>query len=111
MNIIEAIATEIEPYEQSLASIEKSLIDAGTHFKAFMPTDEYSEEARKTVALASMMCLSKMLSLSSENAGGFSQNYDTQRLEERIKAIAKGVGISPNLVLEDGEKDIICIHI
>lgn len=111
MNIIEAIAAEIEPYEQSMASIEKSLIDAGTRFKPFMSTDEYSEEARKTVALASMLCLSRMLSLSSENAGGFSQSYDTKRLEDRIKSIAESAGISPDLVLKDNSENIYCIHI
>lgn len=111
MNIIEAIATEIEPYEQSMASMEKGLIDAGFRFTPYAPTDEYNSEASKTVALASMLCLSKMLSLSSESAGGFSQSYDTKRLEERIKSIAERAGISPDLVLKENDNNIYCVHI
>lgn len=111
MNIIEAIATEIEPYEQSMASMEKGLIDAGFRFTPYAPTDEYNSEASKTVALASMLCLSKMLSLSSENAGGFSQSYDTKLLKERIKSIAEGAGISPDLVLKENDNNIYCVHI
>lgn len=111
MNIIEAIATEIEPYEQSMASMEKGLIDAGFRFTPYAPTDEYNSEARKTVAFASILCLSKMLSLSSENAGGFSQSYDTKRLEDRIKSIAESAGISPDLVLKENDNNIYCIHI
>lgn len=108
----EAVAATIEPYGVSDDALDKALIDAGERFGDADPENEYHREAKKTVALASMLVLARMRVLQSENIGGISQNYAVSKLESAINAIAADAGISPDLVLgEDSENQIKCISI
>lgn len=112
MTNIEAVAATIEPYSVSDESLEKALIDAGARF-GYAPKDEpYTLDNKKVVALASMLCLSRLWVLTSENIGGISQAYSVAKLEKAIKAIANDADISPDLVLADNEENsITCISI
>ena len=104
MTNIEAVAATIEPYSVSDEAIQKALIDASAKFEC--PSDaEYSLSAKKGVALASMLCLSRLRVLAAENIGGISQ------LDKAIKAIAKDAGISADLVDADDEDVVTCISI
>lgn len=104
----EAIAAEIEPYSLSDASVEKSLLDANHRMGTTGDADEiYIPSAMKrTVALASMLCLNRMRELENENIGGISQSFNVKSLEKRIHAIANEAGISPELVLSQDDNTI-----
>ncbi len=110
MTNIEAVAATIEPYSVSDEAIQKALIDASAKFEC--PSDaEYSLSAKKGVALASMLCLSRLRVLAAENIGGISQSYNVTKLDKAIKAIAKDAGISADLVDTDDEDVVTCISI
>lgn len=110
MTNIEAVAATIEPYSVSDEAIQKALIDASAKFEC--PSEaEYSLSAKKGVALASMLCLSRLRVLAAENIGGISQSYNVTKLDKAIKAIAKDAGISADLVDADDEDVVTCISI
>lgn len=112
MNNREAVAATIEPYSVSDDSLDKALIDAGERFGECAPEDTYSLKGKKCVALASMLCLSKLRVLESENIGGISQSYAITKIDKAIQAIANNAGISADLVLaDDGENTIKVISI
>lgn len=111
MTNIEAVAAAIEPYSVSDDALEKALIDAGDRFGELSSEDTYSAEGKKTVALASMLCLSRLRVLQSENIGGISNAYVVAKIEKVIKAIANDAGISADLVLADDEDTITCFSI
>lgn len=98
----EAIATEIEPYSLSDEAYETAFIKAQAHFGISDGVDdEYSASMIQPVAYAGMVCLAKLLTLSSENIGGISQAYNTQKVVAAIKALAQSAGLSASLVLDD----------
>lgn len=108
MTNIEAIAAEIEPYAVSDNSVEKSFLDACNKFGIIASVDdEYVADTRKPVAFASMLCLNRLRSLSSENIGGISQSFDVRKIDKMISAIAQNAGLSPNLVLADQNENIV----
>ena len=104
----EAIAADIEPYSLSENSVEKSFLDACNRFRIIASVDDaYTDDMFKPVAMASMLCLSRLRSLTTENLGGISQSYDVRRIDKMISAIAKNAGLSPNLVLADETENIV----
>ncbi len=108
----EAVAATIEPYSVSDDSIDKALIDAGERFEELSPEETYSLQGKKCVALASMLCLSRLRVLASENIGGISQSFAIAKIEKAIRAIASDAGISADLVLADeGDNVVTCISI
>lgn len=112
MTNLEAVAATIEPYGVSDESLEKALIDAGERFGELNPATTYTLNGKKCVALASMLCLSRLRVLTAENIGGISQNYSIQKIEKAIKAIAHDAGISPDLALaDDSDASVTCISI
>lgn len=112
MTNLEAIAATIEPYSVSDESLEKALIDASARYGELNPTSTYTLSGKKCVALASMLCLSRLRVLTAENIGGISQNYSIQKIEKAIKAIANDAGISPDLVLaDDCDASVTCFSI
>lgn len=108
MTNLEAIAAEIEPYSLSDESIEKSFVDAASHFdNAASSEDTYDGTMKQVCAYAAMLALNRVRVLANENIGGISQSYDVGKLEKRIRALAQSAGLSPDLVLADTDNDSI----
>jgi len=104
MTILEAIAAAIEPYSVSDEALEKEFIDAQAFFKTSgNGEDDYTASMHSVVALAAMSCLNRLRTLTNENIGGISQSYDTAKLIQAIKGIARRAGLSPLLVLDEDE--------
>lgn len=81
----DALIGELEPYTSSPASMTKSLLDAGVQD----PEEEYTAEDKRTVAKATIAILKKLIVLSSDSLGKSSQGYNVDKLEKRIKLLAK----------------------
>jgi hypothetical protein len=81
----DALIGELEPYTSSPASMTKSLLDAGVQD----PEEEYTDEDKRTVAKAAIAILKKLIVLSSDSLGKSSQGYNVDKLEKRIKLLAK----------------------
>ena len=81
----DALIGELEPYTSSPASLTKSLLDAGVHD----PEEEYTAEDKRTVAKAAISVLKRLIVLSSDSLGKSSQGYNVDKLEKRIKLLAK----------------------
>lgn len=81
----DALIGELEPYTSSPASLTKSLLDAGVQD----PEEEYTAEDKGTVAKAAISVLKRLIVLSSDSLGKSSQGYNVDKLEKRIKLLAK----------------------
>ena len=81
----DALIGELEPYTSSPASLTKSLLDAGVQD----PEEEYTAEDKRTVAKAAISVLKRLIVLSSDSLGKSSQGYNVDKLEKRIKLLAK----------------------
>lgn len=81
----DALIGELEPYTSSPASLTKSLLDAGVQD----PEEEYTAENKRTVAKAAISVLKRLIVLSSDSLGKSSQGYNVDKLEKRIKLLAK----------------------
>lgn len=81
----DALIGELEPYTSSPASLTKSLLDAGVQD----PEEEYTAEDKRTVAMAAISVLKRLIVLSSDSLGKSSQGYNVDKLEKRIKLLAK----------------------
>lgn len=81
----DALIGELEPYTSSPASLTKSLLDAGIQD----PEEEYTAEDKRTVAKAAISVLKRLIVLSSDSLGKSSQGYNVDKLEKRIKLLAK----------------------
>lgn len=104
----EAIAADIEPYSLSENSVEKSFLDACNRFQMIASIDDtYTSDMLKPVAMASMFCLNRVRSLTSENIGGISQAFDVRKIDKMITSIAQNAGLSPNIVLADQSENIV----
>lgn len=82
MNNLKALKGEITPYSVGKDLLEKTLLDAGLN-----PLDPYVSVNASLIARASCQILSKFLVLSSETDDGSEQEYNLDRLSERIKGI------------------------
>lgn len=82
----DALIGELEPYTSSPASLTKSLMDAGI----MEPDGVYDpQEDKRSVAKAAISVLRKLIVLSSDSLGKSSQGYNVEKLEKRIKLLAK----------------------
>ena len=81
----DALIGELEPYTSSPASLTKSLLDAGVQD----PEEEYTAEDKRMVAKAAISVLKRLIVLSSDSLGKSSQGYNVDKLEKRIKLLAK----------------------
>ena len=81
----DALIGELEPDTSSPASLTKSLLDAGVQD----PEEEYTAEDKSTVAKAAISVLKRLIVLSSDSLGKSSQGYNVDKLEKRIKLLAK----------------------
>lgn len=81
----DALIGELEPYTSSPASLTKSLLDAGVQD----PEEEYTAEDKRTVAKAAISVLKRLIVLSSDSLGKSSQGYNVDKLDKRIKLLAK----------------------
>ena len=113
MTIREAIIGEIEPFSLSDESVEKSFIDALSRFPVFGDIEcEYTSDMKQVVAYSSILCLNRLRVLSSENIGGISQSFNSNKIEKRIKAIANEAGLSYDLIpLEESDSAITYMNI
>lgn len=78
----EALLGELEPYTPSAPTLKKAMADAGI--------DDYSSEYapesdKRSIALAAINVLKKLIVLTSDSIGKSSQGYSVYKLEKRIK--------------------------
>ena len=108
MTILEAIASEIQPFSTSDETLEKMFIDAADKFSVSASIDDdYSVAMKQPVAYSAMRILYKMRVLSSENIGGISQRYKDKNslIDDMIKSIAKDAGLDADLVIDSDSDD------
>ena len=87
---LDALIGELEPYTVSGSALRKALLDAGVTAE----TESYSPVSdKRTIAIAAIHCLRKLIVLSSDSLGKSSQGYDTDQLKNRIKALCKENGL------------------
>ena len=101
MTLYEAVKSELLQYSASRGSIEKALADA-----ELGATDNYNPAEHKTaVAKVVITILRRLLSLSSESEGGFSQAYSIDGLKKYLKLFAAENGLSD--LVEDTTDDAV----
>lgn len=93
---------ECEPYSASGFALDKALMDVG-----ISPDVAYSTASSMIITKAAVEVLSKMLSVTSESEGGYSQSYSPQGLKARIKQLCAASGLDVSLyvntnTLKDG---------
>lgn len=88
MTILQAISANLYPYDVDRALLTKACIDCELSEESV-----YTAAVQKSVVLATIEVLQKLIVLSSESDGGFSLSYDTDKLKERIHVIAKKNGL------------------
>lgn len=87
MNNKEALQAAIEPYEASELSLTKALEDAGLDEGA-----NYTDE--KSVDIAAINILQKMLSLAGEEEGGFGKSYSVDGVKRLLLILCGKHGIA-----------------
>ena len=102
MTNLEALIAECEPFTVSNRVAEKSLADTG-----LLSNDTYTSKIG--IAKATVLALSRFLSLKSESEGSFSQSFDIEGLKARIKSLCSTAGIdASNFIsqktISDGSK-------
>lgn len=92
-----ALVGELEPYTPSAITIQKSLIDAGiTDYQEAYDT----EKDKVMIATAAILCLKKMIVLSSDNLGKASQSYNVEMLQKRIESLCNENGLDSSDYVE-----------
>ena len=89
MTLYEAVKAELLQYSASKSTIEKALVDAGLE-----PSATYSASDKVNVARVVITILRRLVSLASENEGGFSQSYNVGELKKYLKLFAAENGLS-----------------
>jgi phosphopantetheine adenylyltransferase len=93
----EALLGELEPYTPSALTLKKALSDAGVSGL----NDEYAAESdKRTIALAAINVLKKMIVLTSDSLGKSSQGYSVAQLEKRIKDLCAENGLDASEFVE-----------
>lgn len=86
----DALLGELEPYTPSRFTIRKALADAGIKDL----TAEYAPETdKRSIALAAIKVLKKMIVLTSDSLGKSSQDYSAENLEKRIQELCSENGL------------------
>lgn len=87
---LDALMAELEPYTVSGSSLRKALTDAGVETE----TETYDPAAdKRTIAVAAVHVLRKLVVLSSDSLGKSSQGYNVEQLKNRIKALCRENGL------------------
>lgn len=89
LTILNALIGELEPYTAGPAALQKALADAGVDD----PETAYTSADRKSVALAAVIVLKKLVVLTSDSQGKASQGYNVEKLEDRIEALCRENGL------------------
>lgn len=107
LTIYDALIGELEPYTPSQSALKKAIFDAGlsgTFDRQYNPQTD-----KRSIAVAAIKILQKMVVLSSDSMGKSSQGYNVAQLENRIKLLAKQNGLDVSDYVEapsitDGSK-------
>lgn len=93
-----ALIAELEPYTPSPLTILKALQDVD-----MMDWDaEYdSQKDKKSIAVAAIQVLKKLIVLTSDSLGKSSQGYSTEGLQKRIKALCAENGLDATDFVDD----------
>lgn len=78
----EALLGELEPYTPSALTLKKALADAKV---SDLDSEYNSETDQKSIAIAAIKVLKKLIVLTSDSLGKSSQGYSVEKLEKRIK--------------------------
>lgn len=89
MTNFQAISAELYPYSVDDELIDKVCIDTDMDAMA-----NYVQTQKIVVAKAVIVILEKLISLSSENNGGYALTYDVNSLRERIYTLASDNGLT-----------------
>lgn len=85
-----ALVGELEPYAPSALTIQKAMADVGITDS----TGGYDETNDKImIAKAAILCLKKMIVLSSDSLGKSSQSYNVEMLQNRIISLCNENGL------------------
>lgn len=89
----EALLGELEPYTPSALTLKKALADSGV---TDLDKEYVAESDKRSIALAAISVLKKMIVLTSDSLGKSSQGYSIDGLEQRIKdlCIENGLDLS-----------------
>lgn len=98
ITIIEALMAELEPYTAAVVVCKKALMDVGLDDVA--EDTPYTNDCKRTVAIAAIKVLKKFLALSSESLGKSSQSYNIEGLKRRIKELCAENGLDESEYLE-----------
>lgn len=86
----DALLGELEPYSPSSLTIKKALSDAGIS----NPDSNYvSDTDKRSIALAAIAVLKKMIVLASDTVGKSTQSYNVDALKDRIQDICNENGL------------------
>ena len=92
-----ALVGELEPYTPSALTIQKAMADAGIADS----TGEYNASSDKIIiAKAAILCLKKMIVLSSDSLGKASQSYNVEMLQKRIESLCNENGLDSSDYVE-----------
>ncbi len=89
LTILNALIGELEPYTAGPAALQKALADAGVD----EPETAYAATDRRSVAVAAVLVLKKLVVLASDSQGKSSQGYNVDKLEDRIEALCRENGL------------------
>ncbi|MDH6308036.1 hypothetical protein M2451_002555 [Dysgonomonas sp. PFB1-18] len=93
----EALLGELEPYTPSALTLKKALADTGISDL----NDEYvANSDKRSIALAAISVLKKMIVLTSDSLGKSSQGYSVAQLEKRIKDLCAENGLDASEFVE-----------
>jgi len=92
-----ALVGELEPYTPSALTIQKAMADVGITDS----TGEYDATNDKImIAKAAILCLKKMMVLSSDSLGKSSQSYNVDKLQDRIVDLCNENGMDASDYVE-----------
>ena len=97
LTIYNALVGELEPYAPSALTIQKAMADVGITDS----TGGYDVTNDKIkIAKAAILCLKKMIVLSSDSLGKSSQSYDVEMLQKRIITLCNENGLDSSDYVE-----------
>lgn len=92
-----ALVGELEPYAPSALTIQKAMADVGITDSAggYDATND-----KIMIAKAAILCLKKMIVLSSDSLGKSSQSYNVEMLQNRIISLCNENGLDSSDYVE-----------
>lgn len=96
MTNLEALKAEIEPFTTGANTYLRALEKVGLTSSGTATATDTSNET--LLATAAVDVLSKLLVLSSESEGGFSQGYSTDAIKRRIKQLIDQYDLDASLL-------------